>query len=164
MSLSTNEPLDELRHRLARRHHLFGWCGLLVFLSLGALLEGLHGFKVGWYLDPGHQVRREMWTLAHAHGTLLALVQVAFAAGVRQFGRWTPARLRLASFFLLDAAVLIPVGFWLGGLAPARTDPMWGVLLVPPGAALLAVAVALVAWSAWGDRDGKDGYDPPPVE
>ena len=51
MSSSTNDGLERLRGRLARRHHLFGWCGLLVFLSLGAALETLHGFKLGFYLD-----------------------------------------------------------------------------------------------------------------
>ena len=53
-----SDTLDGLRRRLAARHHLFGWCGLLVFLSLGIGLETLHGFKVGYYLDPAHRLRR----------------------------------------------------------------------------------------------------------
>jgi hypothetical protein len=164
MSSSTNETLPGLRRRLARRHYVFGWCGLLLFLGLGGVLETLHGFKAGFYLDPAYKVRREMWTLAHAHGTLLALVQVAFAAGVGQLGRWTEARLKLTSFFLLDAAVLIPAGFFLGGISPSEGDPAWGVLLVPAGAVLLAVAAAGVVWSglasggeAEGNAEGKGG-------
>ncbi len=156
-SSSTSDDLAALRRRLARRHHLFGWCGLLVFVGLGATLEALHGFKLGFYLDPAHKVRRDMWTLAHAHGTLLSLVQVAFAAGLTSFGTWTPARLKLASFFLIDAAVLIPAGFFLGGVAPSEGDPSTGVLLVPAGAFLLVAAVALVAWSA---RSGPAGEGP----
>src|SRR5262245_39665273 len=148
MSSSTNDDVDALRRRLARRHHGFGWCGLLVFLSLGIVLEALHGFKIGSYLDPDHKVRRELWRLAHAHGTLLALVNVAFAAGLPHFGRWTAARLKLASFFLLDAAVLMPVGFFLGGLGHGESDPSAGVLLVPLGAALLFAGVGMVLWSA----------------
>jgi hypothetical protein len=148
MSSSTNDDLEELRRRLARRHHGFGWGGLLLFLSLGIALEALHAFKVGSYLDPEEKTRRELWTLAHAHGTLLALVNVAFAAGLTQFGRWTAARLKLTSFFLLDAAVLVPLGFFLGGLGHGESDPSAGVLLVPLGAALLFVAVGLAAWSA----------------
>jgi hypothetical protein len=151
-----NEALPALRRQLARRHYLAGWCGLLLFLSLGGFLEALHGFKAGSYLDPAVKIRREMWTLAHAHGTLLSLVQVAFAVGLRHFGRWTAARLKLASFFLLDAAVLIPVGFFLGGLRPTETDPDWGVLLVPAGAVLLAVAVATIVWSGLTGR-GESG-------
>jgi hypothetical protein len=133
---------------VARRHHLLGWGALLLFLSMGALLEFLHGFKLGFYLDPGHRLRRELWTLAHAHGTLLALVQIGFAAGLTRFGRWTAGRLKLVSFFLLDAAVLIPLGFFLGGLWPSETDPWAGILLIPPGAMLLFIAVALIVLSA----------------
>src|SRR5215470_13084032 len=147
-SSSKSDDLDALRQALARRHHLFGWIGLLIFLSLGGVLEALHGFKVGAYLDLAHKVRREMWTLAHAHGTLLALVQMAFAAGVPTLGRWTPARLKLASVLLLDAAVLIPLGFFLGGIGHGEGDPSVGILLVPLGALALFVGVALVVASA----------------
>jgi hypothetical protein len=147
-SLSKNDDLEALRRSVARRHHFFGWIGLLVFLSLGATLETLHGFKVGAYLDLAHRVRREMWTLAHAHGTMLALVQIAFAVGITTFGRWTPARLKLASFLLLDAAVLIPLGFFLGGITHGEADPSLGILLVPLGAVALFTAVALIVWSA----------------
>ena len=156
MSVSTNDGLGNLRRQLARRHYLIGWCGLLLFLSLGASLEALHGFKVGFYLDPDHRLRRELWTLAHAHGTLLALVQLAFAAGVMHFGRWTEGHLKLASFFLLDALVLIPLGFFLGGLGHSEGDPSAAVLLVPFGALLLFVAVALIVGSAWVRQDKHD--------
>jgi hypothetical protein len=148
MSLSTNDPLDALRRRLARRHYLVGWCGLLVFLCLGGLLETLHGFKLGFYLDPTHKLRRELWTLAHAHGTLLSLVHIGFAAGLLHFGRWSEAGLKLASFFLLDALLLMPLGFFLGGWSPSESDPSLGILLVPLGAVLLLVAVVLVISSA----------------
>lgn len=149
MSASTNDPANSLHQRVARRHYVVGWLLLLVFLSLGAVLETLHGFKVGFYLDPAHRVRREMWTLAHAHGTLLALVQIAFACGVHRFAWRSPGRLRLASFLLLDAAVLLPAGFFLGGVGHAEGDPSYGVLLVPLGAVLLFLAVGLIAWEAW---------------
>jgi hypothetical protein len=148
MSLSTNDDLGTLRRDLARRHHLIGWTSLLVFLSLGAFLESLHGFKVGFYLDPDQRLRRELWTLAHAHGTLMALIQIGFAAGLGQFGRWTPGRLKLVSFFLLDATLLIPLGFFLGGLWPSEGDPWLGILLVPPGAVLLFIAVAVIIVAA----------------
>ena len=143
-----NDTLEALRRRLAGRHYLIGWWGLLIFLSLGIGLETLHGFKVGYYLDPPHRLRRLMWTLAHAHGTLLALVQLAFAAWLGQSGRWTERRLKLASFFLADALLVLPTGFFLGGIGHSEVDPSLGVLLVPLGGLLLLVAVALIAWSA----------------
>ncbi|HEV3119209.1 MAG TPA: hypothetical protein VGY58_19295 [Gemmataceae bacterium] len=154
MSQFTNDSVEKLRRRLARRHHVIGWCGLLIFLSVGAALETLHGFKIGFYLDPAHKIRRELWTLAHAHGTLLALVHVGFAAGLMHFGRWTEARLKLTSFFLLDALLLIPAGFFLGGLTHSESDPSLGVLLVPVGALLLFIAVVLILVSARAAPEG----------
>jgi hypothetical protein len=154
MSQFTNDSVEKLRRRLARRHHMIGWSGLLIFLSVGAALETLHGFKIGFYLDPAHKIRRELWTLAHAHGTLLALVHVGFAAGVMHFGRWTEARLKLTSFFLLDGLLLIPAGFFLGGLTHRESDPSLGVLLVPVGAILLFIAVALILVSGRAAPEG----------
>jgi hypothetical protein len=145
---SVGDATSELRRQIARRHHVIGWWALLAFLSLGIALETLHGFKIGFYLDPEHRLRRLLWTLAHAHGTLLSLVQIAFAAGLAQFGAWSAARLKVASFFLIDALVLLPAGFFLGGVSPSETDPSRGVLLVPVGALLLLIAVGLIAWSA----------------
>lgn len=49
----------------------------------------LHGFKVGLYLDVDHSARRHMWTLAHTHGTLLALVNIAFALSLERSPRST---------------------------------------------------------------------------
>lgn len=147
MSPSTSEPVAELRSRIAHRHVRFGWIGLLVFLSMGAILEGLHGFKAGFYLDPHAKLRRELWTLSHAHGTLIALIQLVFAACLMHFGKWRSDRLKIASFFLLDAALLIPLGFFLGGLHPTESDPWVGVYLVPIGALLLLISVGLIALS-----------------
>ena len=44
---------------LTRRHIRVGWWSLLVFLSLGIVLETLHGFKIGWYLDTSSATRRD---------------------------------------------------------------------------------------------------------
>src|SRR5690349_18627153 len=106
-----SDALADLRRRTARRHHWIGWWGLVVFVMLGIALETLHGFKVGFYLDSAHRLRRLLWTLAHAHGTLLSLVQIAFAVGLTHFGRWSEGRLKIASFFLIDALALLPLGF-----------------------------------------------------
>jgi hypothetical protein len=42
------------------RHLRFGWWSILVFVCVGLGLETLHGFKVGWYVDPGSEARRLM--------------------------------------------------------------------------------------------------------
>ena len=127
------------------RHLRFGWWMLLVFLSFGLLLEGLHGFKVGFYLDVSNETRRHMWTLGHAHGTLLAVVNLAFAFTVDRLPSWSEGPRQLASRCLIGASLLMPAGFVLGGAVVYSGDPGLGILLLPLGAALLFVAVLLSA-------------------
>lgn len=138
---------DDETLEIADRNLRFGWAALLVFLSLGLCLEALHGFKVRFYLDSWNETRRLMWTLAHAHGTLLSLVNIAFALTLRSVGfredrrRWAP----VASRLLVAALVLMPLGFLLGGLVVHGGDPGLGVLAVPVGGALLFAGVLLSA-------------------
>jgi len=127
----------------ADRNLRFGWWSLLVFLSLGGALETLHGFKIGWYVDVGNETRRLMFTLAHAHGTLLALINIAAGLTARNVDRF---ELRPSvSFALIWAAILLPAGFFLGGIVIYDGDPGLGVWLVPIGALLLFYSVARVA-------------------
>ena len=131
-----------------RRHMCIGWWTVLIFLSLGVVLEGLHGFKVGWYLNASNETRRLMWTLAHAHGTLLGLLHIAFGLTAFLFPKWPDRKRSLAANSLLAATVLIPGGFFLGGVVIHSGDPGLGILLVPLGALLLWVAVFLAARAA----------------
>ncbi len=130
---------------ISNRHLRFGWWALFVFLTLGVVLETLHGFKLGWYLDVGNTSRRLMFTLAHAHGTLLALVNLAAGLTLRT----TPGieLARAASHSLLWGSVLLPVGFFLGGVVIHDGDPGIGVVLVPVGALLLLFGVGSTAQS-----------------
>lgn len=128
--------------RIAARHLRAGWWGLVLFVALGAVLELLHAIKAPLYLDAGNETTRLLLRLAHAHGTLLSLVQIAYALTVRaRPGAGTPA----ASSSLLAALVLLPVGFLLGGVWARGGDPGLGVLLVPVGAVALAGGAALAA-------------------
>lgn len=130
---------------LSRRHLRFGWWSLLVFLSLGIVLESMHAFKFAWYLGVSNETRRLMLTLAHAHGTLLALVNLGFAATLPAFSNWEPRVRAFAGACLLAASLLIPSGFFLGGFEFHAGDPGLGIFLVPPGAVCLLVAVFLTA-------------------
>ena len=125
------------------RNLRFGWWSLLVFLSLGGALEALHGFKVGWYVDVGNDMRRLMFTLAHAHGTALALVNIAAGLTARSIESFTirPS----VSFCLIWAGLLFPIGFFLGGIATYGGDPGLGIWLVPIAAVLLFYSVARIA-------------------
>jgi hypothetical protein len=123
-------------------HLKFGWGALLIFLTLGVVLEGLHGFKAGYYLDVSNHTRRLMWTLAHAHGTVLGLVQIAFAVSL-PYLVWGERERTFVSACLIGAGLLIPIGFFLGGLVIHSGDPGLGILLVPVGALLLLLGVGL---------------------
>ncbi len=72
---------------LTRLHLRVGWWFLLKMLSLGITLETLHGAKAGVYLDLSNQTRRQMWTLAHAHGTLLSVPNLVFEASIQLLPR-----------------------------------------------------------------------------
>jgi len=125
------------------RHLRFGWWSLFAWLTLGVVLETLHGFKLAWYLNVDVEMRRLMFTLAHAHGTLLALVNLAAGLTLRTvkgFELEPPA-----SLALLWGSVVLPAGFLLGGLMIHDGDPGVGVLLVPVGALLLLYGVGTAA-------------------
>ena len=129
----------------SRRHLRFGWWSLLLFATLGLVLESLHGFKVRAYLDVSNETRRLMWTLAHAHGTLLAVVHIVFGLTLRAGSAPVLANQRLISTSLYAASVLLPGGFFLGGVVFYAGDPGVGVLLVPAGAVLLLYAIFGIA-------------------
>ncbi|MEM1029179.1 MAG: hypothetical protein AAGN82_02465 [Myxococcota bacterium] len=133
---------------LVRRHLRCGWSTLVVFMLLGLVLEGLHAFKAGFYLDADVETRRLMWTLAHAHGDLVALIHLAFAATVDR-SRLDAFAAEVASRLLLAATVLLPGGFFAGGIVVHGGDPGAGVLLAPVGAAALIAAAALCARASW---------------
>ena len=148
--------------QLVGRHLWLGWAGLLVFSTLGVMLELLHGFKIPWYIEHASETRRLMWTLAHAHGVLLALLQIAFAATLHilragEVAGQAQEGLGIASRALGAAMVLMPLGFFLGGLRIYGGDPSLGVFLVPVGAIALLVAIGLIAAAVRSARRGWAG-------
>jgi hypothetical protein len=112
---------------------------------MGAALEALHAFKVGFYLDVSNDARRLVWRLAHAHGTLLSVINIIFALTSNWLEERGQRPAPLTSSMLMAATILLPLGFFLGGLFIHGGDPGLGVLLVPPGAVLLFIAVLLTA-------------------
>jgi hypothetical protein len=136
--MNTESPLA----RLQRRHLRIGWGSLLVFVLLGGVLESLHGFKVDWYLAVGHETQRLLWRLAHAHGTFLSLLHIAFALSLphmlRAEGEVPP---KLSAAALTSALLALPGGFLLGAFGGAGGDPGVGIVLVPLGLVMLVVAL-----------------------
>ena len=118
-----------------------GWILLAISLPLGVTLEALHGFKVQAYLRS--EVRHEMWRLAHAHGTMLGILLLVFGALAE---RHVAEEKRAAiSRDLRTGSILMPLGFFLGGILNGEGDPSLGILLVPLGALFLLVALVRAA-------------------
>ncbi|MBL8899402.1 MAG: hypothetical protein JNM84_17325 [Planctomycetes bacterium] len=122
-----------------------GFVLLALSLPLGLTLEALHAWKVEVYL--GSALRRELWTLAHAHGNLLGILLLVFGALGE---RWLPeaaARARAARA-LRVGAIAMPLGFFLGGVMNREGDPSLGIALVPLGALALLYALLAAARAA----------------
>ena len=116
-----------------------------MFGGLGLVLESLQGFKIAAYLDVSNETRRLMWRLAHAHGTLLAVVNIVFALTVAARPPASAQRLSRISTTLLAATFLLPIGFFAGGIVVYGGDPGVAVLLVPIGAVLLLLVLFWIA-------------------
>jgi hypothetical protein len=126
-------------------HLRVGAAALFGFALLGVVLESLHAFKLPWYLGVAGETRRFLFTLAHAHGVGLGLVNLALAAVLPLLPGKLP---RATSGCLVAGTLLVPAGFFLGGLYAHAGDPGLGALLVPPGALLVVVSLALVLRAA----------------
>ncbi len=100
-------------------------------LAGGLALEALIGFKVPALLDD--PLRRELFRLAHAHLTLLGLLCAVSGLAARALRRAIP---RSAARALRAGALLLPLGFFLGGLSHPEGDPGPGVFLAPLGGLL----------------------------
>jgi hypothetical protein len=116
------------------RHLRAGIFALAAFVVLGVVLEAFHAWKAPFYLDAGRETTRLLLRLGHAHGTLIAFVNVGYALVVNARPRAGGA---FASACLLAALVLVPLGFLLGGISAAAGDAGVAIVLVPPGAAAL---------------------------
>lgn len=145
--MTASKPSVRPSPDLAGRHLRIGWWSLFVFAALGLVLETLHGFKIGAYLDVSNETRRLMWRLAHAHGALLGLVHVVFGLALGTAPDSGGGHAALVSSLLIGATVLVPGGFFLGGVQFYAGDPGLGVALVPAGACLFLAGLFLIARS-----------------
>lgn len=117
-----------------------GWVSIAIWMSAGLLLEGLLGYKIPSYLNDAQ--RRELFRLAHTHGTFLGLVLIAAGLCVRR-GATLPRAARLS---LSVGSALMPLGFLLAGIWHPEGDPGPAIWIVPPSALLIifgAIASAL---------------------
>ncbi len=110
---------------------------------LGVALEFFLAFKSDLYVNADFETRRLMWRLAHAHGTLLSLVDLAMVLVLQKLDdRCFPQPAGLISGCLTGAFLLIPGGFFLGGFGAEGGDPGAAIALVPAGAFLLILGLS----------------------
>lgn len=128
-----------------------GWVSVAVWMAVGLLLEGLIGFKTPAYLQDDQ--RRELFRLAHTHGTFLGLLLVMAAFCSQRFNlSLSPA----VNISLRVGTLLIPFGFLIGGLWHFESDPGIGIWLVPPGALLVIFAVTALALASRTSASKKE--------
>lgn len=137
-----------------RTHFRFGWWTLALFALGGLVLEALHGFKVGLYLDPGGETRRLLWTLAHAHGTLFGLLHLGWGATVASVADLDGKQVLRVSRLLRGATVLLPGGFALGGIWTYGSDPGPLAAVLTPVGGVMMVAAMIFAARALSRTDG----------
>ena len=106
-------------------HLRLGWLWLAIFVAAGLGLEALHGMKVGAYLDLSQAPRRHMWTLGHAHGSLIGLVHLGLAAPRPEYVVAPPSGPSAAPARLPEAPTILapPIPCATSARLTARPDP-----------------------------------------
>jgi hypothetical protein len=123
-----------------------GMINLLIWFVGGIVLESFHGLKAAFYLEDA--LRRQMWTLAHAHGTILSVICLVLAQFVPTTRVAGQAARRIDRWFAVGAC-LMPLGFWLGGVVHSEADPGLGILLVPLGGVCAGSAIVMLVVKGW---------------
>ena len=105
-------------------------------MTLGLALEGMAGLKSPAYL--GDPLRRELFTLAHTHGTLFGLLLVAAGLTLRAFDLELPRSARAA---LRLGSLLMPAAFFAAGISHPEGDPGLAIWLAPVGGVMMIYGV-----------------------
>ncbi|HVG20688.1 MAG TPA: hypothetical protein VNI02_16685 [Blastocatellia bacterium] len=144
----SNQPAGE--STTFARMMLQGWVSVALWMSAGLLLEGLLGYKIPSYLNDLQ--RRELFRLAHTHGTFLGLVLIVAALCAHR-GATLP---RAASLSLSVGAALMPLGFLLAGIWHPEGDPGPAIWIVPPSALLIIFGAVTLALAHSKRADSSD--------
>jgi hypothetical protein len=141
MKATTNSQGDSLHRAVWARQAMFqAWLSIAIWMGFGLLLEGFLGYKVPIYLQD--QQRRELFRLAHTHGTFLGLVLLAAAVVIQRLNISPPRAARVA---IRLGTGLMPLGFLVAGVWHSEGDPGMAIWLVPPAALLVIFGVVALA-------------------
>lgn len=120
---------------------LQGWFSLAFWLSAGLFLEGLIGFRAPAYLqDP---TRRELFRLAHAHGAILSMLLLLVDLYIVKNLIAPPP---VVIWALRIGVILMPAGFFVGGIWHYERDPNLLVIAAPIGGLLIIFAVISIGF------------------
>jgi len=137
--------MPDRKESKAQAHERFpldvqAWFSLALFMTFGLLFEGLIGYRSPAYLnDP---MRRELFRLAHAHGTILSLLLLIAGFYLASKQIELP---KAAMFSLRIGAFVMPIGFLLGGIWHTETDPNFLIVLSPIGGVMVIFGVIAIA-------------------
>jgi len=135
-----NEKRDA--HQWVRSACFQAFVGIALWMTFGLLLEGLLGYKTPAYLQDN--TRRELFRLAHAHGTLLSLLLLVSALTCDRFGLTVT---RPAHSSLRIGVTVLPFGFLIGGIWHYESDPGLAIWLVPVSAVMIIFGLVAIAVS-----------------
>lgn len=121
---------------------LQSFIGIAAWMSFGLLLEGFIGFRVSAYMSD--LTRRELFRLAHTHGTLLSILLLISALTISK-GLVYPNK--FAAVALQIGTVLMPLGFLLGGIWTRGEEPNIFIFLAPIGGVLVIFGIINLAFS-----------------
>jgi vacuolar-type H+-ATPase subunit I/STV1 len=121
---------------------LQSFIGIAAWMSFGLLLEGFIGFRVSGYMSV--PIRREMFQLAHTHGTLLSLLLLVSTLTISKELVYPN---KFATLSLRIGTILMPLGFLLGGIQPNKDEPNALVFLAPIGGILVIFGIINFAFS-----------------
>jgi hypothetical protein len=116
--------------------------GIAVWLTFGLVLEGFLGYKTPAYLQDS--VRRELFRLAHAHGTLLSLLLLVSALACDRFDLDVA---RAAQLSLRIGVTVLPLGFLIAGVWHYESDPGLAIWLVPVSAVMVLFGLVTIVLS-----------------
>jgi hypothetical protein len=119
-----------------------GFISLACWMTFGFLLEGLIGYKIPTYLNDN--LRRELFQLAHTHGTLFSVVLIVVAICLKLNLLKPNNQYQIA---LRVGSVVMPVGFLLGGIWHYESDPGFLIWLSPIGAVIIIFGIVSAFFS-----------------
>jgi hypothetical protein len=139
ISREITEKADEINVRSLLRQ---SFIGIAAWMSFGLLLEGFIGFRVSAYMSD--VTRRELFRLAHTHGTGLGLLLLLCTLTISKHLVYPH---KSAVFALRVGTILMPFGFLLGGIQTRGEEPNFLIFLAPIGGISVIFGVINLALS-----------------